>query len=717
MRECLICKRVFGDHIERCDRDRSPVKTTLPGIPIINNSYRLDERIGQGSLGIVYRGAQIREQGLLAIKLLQPEFSQADAHVGEVFLEESDAIYRTYHPNLVRVFDYGRTANDIFFTVMEHMEDFTLQSLIEREPEIPINRVVELMYQICDGVNFMHRQNRLHWDLKPANFFVVYDQYGQEQIKIADFGLARIKTLELCNYMPGARTHSLLSLPNYLSPEQCDGRDIDTRSEVYSLGVIFFQLLTGQLPFNSATYLQLLHQHINQPPPSPRSLRGDIPEDIETILLRALSKRPEDRFSSAGAFAKMLRMALTPSERHSGYLSPLPSPMMEPANGAARSLPPKTYPAPNKKITGSLAKSLINVQSEAEAAVINKNIEASGANEPLPSIWQETEARDVLSYIARILDNNIRSSKHLTLRDLNPDDIVLQLAEQLSSKHIIQDGDPYVPSLIKIFLPRMGAEKFKEVEAIFNSLIFVGNIYKYVRKMGFRLFNLLKVEVEMPQDYKHNRCIVLVNWPMADDISNGLEKVVEIKQQRVVSSQMRAIDIPRVALLQTINAAAYSDQFLIVSRVTNLGRFRNVIDHSTGEVLRRNALSFLQPVQPESPNNTISRQHAKIEFINGDFYVFDTGSTNGTRVNRREANSRIQLPVVAYEEGVLLKDRDIIQLGLALISFEIVATDRIVELADQVSMQQGLQLLAPGSTADIFRTGFVTTSLSTALVW
>ncbi len=713
MKECGVCKRVFGDHVDRCDRDHSPLKLTLPIFPIIG-SYRLDERIGTGSLGIVYRGAKIGQNTPLAIKIISPEIAQADPKVTAIFLEEAQLIANTDHPSIVRVLDFGQTPEHILYLVMEYLEGLPLNTFIEQEVEIPLESVYDLMKQICEAVASMHKQNKLHHDLKPINIFINYDPQGNKHIKILDFGLAKIKNLELCNVLPGSRTQNIFSLPFYLSPEQCDGLPIDKVSEVYSLGIIFYQLLVGRVPFLGSSHREIMYKHLNESPIPPRTIRRDIPESIESIVLKALSKNPEDRLPSVISIVRLIDMATL------GKSSPV-------------AITPKMIPVKTEAVAKVEFEEYLRVDSPSSSVVPNNMSTAmprapqSNLTMPKVKTFSDDEERLLslpkteswkLNSFSKVLVEALRISKVLSNYDLNAEKLVSQIHNELENKSISKEGEFLSPNLIKVYVPYTTTKKFQEIESILNSIAFISNIYKFVREAGYRFFSNIQVEIEIvhPDALEFQGCSLEMNWPTSQNTSNGLERILQVESKKLIKTHLPAIQIPTLALLQPINASTYANHHLIVQPITYLGRFRNVMDLETKKLIRRNDVPFLQPNHPSSPNTTISRQHAKIEFNKGNFFVYDTGSTNGTKVNRRENNTRIQIPVSVNGEGILLKHADIIQLGTALISFEIISAENI-DLIDKLVGDLETSVSQFGSNAQAFRTMAANTSSTSKVVW
>lgn len=717
MKECAICKRVFGDHVNRCDRDYSPLKITLPISPLIN-SYRLDERIGSGALGIVYKGAKIGQNFSVAIKVISPEIALADPATAEIFSEEAQTLMSTTHPNLVQVLDFGQTPGGTLYLVMEFLEGRPLSSFIAEEPEIDIITACNIMLQVCDAIWLMHKQNKLHCDLKPENIFIVYDREGKEAVKILDFGLAQLKTQKLYSVLSGARTQNFFSLPFYLSPEQCDGEDITATSEVYSLGAIFYHILTGRPPFVANSHRELMYKHINEPAAKLRSFRKNIPDSIESIVLSCLCKSPSERLSPVSAIANLIKIALNSIQPlrngNSAYLKLLSSTTAAlPIETSLSSYASKEVPSLTPEINNANLAMGMPKAPKTNLKVPSK-IEINSLKNPI----FPTSENPKLSLVTKVLIEALRISTSISNSDIDADKLIFQLNQQLQKNSISKDGELFAPNLIKIFVPRTDVRKFQEIESIFNSGAFINNVYKYIRELGYRLFSAIKLEIEIvhPDAPGYEGCSLTVDWPQASDVSNGLERIIQVDAQRIVKTQMPVIQVPSVALLQPINASTYANYHLIVTPITYLGRFRNVVDVESSRLIRRNDVSFLQPNHPSSPNTTVSRQHGKIEFIKDSFYLYDTGSTNGTKINRRENGNRVQIPVDS-SDGVLLAHRDIIQLGTALLSFEIIPPENVAEFIDRLASELEIQQMQLGSNSEAYKTMVATSSLSGSVIW
>lgn len=258
----------------------------------LGNRYRVIGTLGRGAAGIVYRARDSMVNEDVAIKILANE--QHDEKDAERFRRELVTARKVTHPNVIRIHDMVALGSQ-FFISMEILEGGTLSELLKRGP-VPIARAIEIAIGICEGLEAAHKQRVIHRDLKPDN--VLFDRDGVP--KVVDFGLARLSgTL--------SRTAGFSGTPYYMSPEQADGREPTAQSDLYSLGVLFFELFTGQLPFKAETLVRLVVLHQSEAPPAPRSIRAEIPSHVDALLRRMLAKNPAQRPRSAAEVALLLR--------------------------------------------------------------------------------------------------------------------------------------------------------------------------------------------------------------------------------------------------------------------------------------------------------------------------------------------------------------------------------------------------------------------------
>jgi tRNA A-37 threonylcarbamoyl transferase component Bud32 len=315
MRYCQACHRCFNDGVEFCLFDQTPT-CEVERLPIlIEGKYRLEQLIAHGGMGSVYRATHLQLERAVAIKILRAEFL-TDEKVIERFKREARAAARLKHPNVIAVYDFGLLpANGDAYLVMELVEGRSLReemrTLAARCGQMRRERAVALLRQACAGVEAAHRCGIIHRDLKPDNIMIETEADGAEIVKVLDFGIAKLRE-------NGQALQSLtdegtfIGTPNYISPEQCTSLPVDARSDVYSLGVILYEMLTGRVPFSGGNTSMVLLRHLQEPPTPPSRFRPDIGQGLEQVVLRALAKNPNKRYGSAAQFADQLAAALRP---------------------------------------------------------------------------------------------------------------------------------------------------------------------------------------------------------------------------------------------------------------------------------------------------------------------------------------------------------------------------------------------------------------------
>ncbi len=313
MRYCQVCHRCFNDGVAFCLFDQLPT-CEVERLPIlIDGKYRLEQLIAHGGMGSVYRATHLQLDRPVAIKILRPEFL-TDAKVVERFNREARAAARLKHPNIIAVYDFGvLPADGGAYLVMEFIagrslrEEMRLQTA--RHGQMRWERAVALIQQACAGIEAAHRHGIIHRDLKPDNIMIEADPQGGETIKVLDFGIAKLKEKEQ-TWQSLTDEGVFIGTPNYIAPEQCLGQAVDGRADIYSLGVILYELLTGRTPFSSSSAANVLLRHLQELPTPPRRFRPELSETLERVILRALAKSPSQRFASCAQFAEELTRAL-----------------------------------------------------------------------------------------------------------------------------------------------------------------------------------------------------------------------------------------------------------------------------------------------------------------------------------------------------------------------------------------------------------------------
>lgn len=262
--------------------------------------YQVEKELGKGAMGVVYQGRDPKIGRTVAIKTLalSAEFEGPElVDVRERFFREAETAGRLQHPNIVTIFDAGEE-HDLAFIAMEFLPGRDLVEFSRTGSLLPVDTVLSIGEQVALALDHAHRQQVVHRDIKPAN--VMYDP-ATRSVKVTDFGIARITGSSK------TRTGMVLGTPSFMSPEQLAGLHVDGRSDLYSLGVMLFQLLTGSLPLKGDSMAALMYQIANQPAPSVRSLRPDLPQALADVLERALAKAPGDRYQSGAELAAQLR--------------------------------------------------------------------------------------------------------------------------------------------------------------------------------------------------------------------------------------------------------------------------------------------------------------------------------------------------------------------------------------------------------------------------
>ncbi|MBV8367328.1 MAG: protein kinase [Candidatus Eremiobacteraeota bacterium] len=274
---------------------------------VIDGKYRIDAEIGAGGMATIYRATRLQIGDAVAIKVLHTELLR-EPQFAERFKREAQAAARLKHPNVVAIYDFGVSAEGVIYLVMELVEGPNLRTIIKDTGPMPAALAAEIVRQACAALSEAHRQGLVHRDVKPANIAVETTPDGP-RVKVLDFGIASLRTGG--TFASLTQTGAVMGTPAYMSPEQCLGEELDGRSDVYSLGVVLFEMLCGVVPFNSPTATAVVMQHVQQAPPPLRVLNASISPAVEAVVLRALAKRPEERFQTARELADALSAAVS----------------------------------------------------------------------------------------------------------------------------------------------------------------------------------------------------------------------------------------------------------------------------------------------------------------------------------------------------------------------------------------------------------------------
>ena len=310
---CLRCGSKFGSRAEYCPHDGSQLVTDdeiadpLLGTVLLEQ-FRIEEQIGIGGMGTVYRAHQTTVDRDVAIKVLRSELARDEQAVFR-FEREARVAISLDHPNLVRVFLSGRLGDGRLYIVMELLEGRSLADELDELGAPSLERALIMTMKLCAGLGAVHAAGIVHRDIKPENVYLVRRGRDTDFVKLVDFGIARV--LQADGIGPTTQSGRVFGTATYISPEAATGEETDQRSDIYSLGVLTYQLLTGELPFEGKTAGAVLMQHVHQEPPLLQSKgRGaEVPDDVARVVMRSLSKDPDARQQTLAEFLDSLAEA------------------------------------------------------------------------------------------------------------------------------------------------------------------------------------------------------------------------------------------------------------------------------------------------------------------------------------------------------------------------------------------------------------------------
>lgn len=298
---CPDCRATFEEDLAKCPHDGSQLFQLDKGVDpligmIIDERFQVDWKLGSGGMGAVYRATQLSVNREVALKVLHQDLTDRETSLGR-FFREAKLVSELTHPNIVRLIDFGQDRKtDLLYLVMELVRGTDLGELLQNG-RFRVAMALEIVFQVCGALTEPHARGVIHRDLKPDNLLVMPVSDGTLQVKVLDFGIAR--TLQ--NDTQLTATGMICGTPAYMAPEQAQNQELGPRTDLYALGVLLYQMLCGQPPFEGTSSLQILLKHIQEQPRSFRELMpaGAIPDEVEELVFAMISKRVEDRPESA----------------------------------------------------------------------------------------------------------------------------------------------------------------------------------------------------------------------------------------------------------------------------------------------------------------------------------------------------------------------------------------------------------------------------------
>ncbi len=305
---CPACSRVYGEDATSCEADgeRLVLLSEEPSLVghVLDGKYTLMSKLGEGGMGSVYLAEQATMGREVAIKVLRREFSQNRMAIKR-FLREARAASKLAHPNTITVYDFGQSNDGLLYLVMEKLTGRPLADILDSDGALPVPRAVHILSQICDSLSEAHKNGITHRDLKPENIFIEEKVGNEDFVKVLDFGIAKMQGDETTTQATAAGM--ICGTPAYMSPEQAMGKEIDGRSDIYALGVLLYEMLTNEKPFEGDTPMEVMLKHINEPSPDIyQRTQVQVPQGVQDTVDKLLAKKPDGRPADCQVAKKML---------------------------------------------------------------------------------------------------------------------------------------------------------------------------------------------------------------------------------------------------------------------------------------------------------------------------------------------------------------------------------------------------------------------------
>jgi eukaryotic-like serine/threonine-protein kinase len=313
MKQCPQCLKMFPPEKSFCPFDGLALRENRGRADhigyIIDNKYQLDEKIGEGATGTIYKATHLQLQAPLAIKVMRRDLVDNPTAV-ERFRREAYAAMKIRHPNAIDVLDFGIATGDMVYVVMEFLSGVPLSERLRERGRLSFLEIDHIIQQVCSVLQVAHMRGIVHRDLKPDNIFLHIED-GQEIVKVVDFGIAKL--LQVVDGMGAVNltgVGSVIGTPHYISPEQCTARTVDARSDIYSLGIILYRMLSGKLPFEGPNSMAVIYKQVTEQPRPIYDVAPDVPAVLNAVVMRALDKDPDKRPPDVITFSRELSAAI-----------------------------------------------------------------------------------------------------------------------------------------------------------------------------------------------------------------------------------------------------------------------------------------------------------------------------------------------------------------------------------------------------------------------
>ncbi len=311
MKVCPVCSTEYPDEVKFCANDGSTLRASGPAASLIGqviaDRYHVVKKLGEGGMGQVYLAEHVKMGRRSAIKVMNPSMTH-DTDAVARFNREAANASRITHPNVCAVYDFGETPDGMIYLAMEFIEGEPLTDVLEREGALPVPRAVEIFRQAADALQAAHDLGIVHRDLKPDNIMISRGREGGDWVKVVDFGIAKAVGGDEAGQKV-TKTGLVVGTPEFMSPEQLSGDKVDGRSDLYSLALVFFRMLTGQLPFQADTVQETMIKRLTDEPTQLAQARPDLtfPQGLQQVLDTALARTPAQRYQSVAKFAADVR--------------------------------------------------------------------------------------------------------------------------------------------------------------------------------------------------------------------------------------------------------------------------------------------------------------------------------------------------------------------------------------------------------------------------